>query len=106
MCICIHVGILDDKEHSEIHSEHNFEIESQHDDETTSIAQLFFQQANSQQPQDSMTENFDEIEHQTDDIQGNETFQEYLEATEAKLSAGPTMPIEDAHLEELTPIKN
>ena len=56
----------------------------------------------SQQPQDSMMENFDEIEHQTDDIQGNETFQEYLETTEAQLSTGPTMPIEDAHLDELS----
>ena len=57
----------------------------------------------SQQPQDSTTENFDEIEHQTDDIQGNETFQKYFETTEAQLSAEPTMLIEDAHLEELTP---
>ena len=50
-----------------------------------------------------MTENFDEIEHQTDDIQGNETFQEYLETTEAQLSTRPTTLIEDAHLEELPP---
>ena len=56
----------------------------------------------SQQPQDSTTENFDEIEHQTDDIQGNETFQKYFETTEAQLSAEPTMLIEDAHLEELS----
>ena len=88
-----------------MHPEHNFEIESdycQHDDETTSIFQSFFQQANSQQPQKSMTVNFDEIERPTDDIQGNETFQEYLETTEAQLSAGLAMPIEDAHPEELT----
>ena len=92
--VCIRIGILD-KEHAEIHSEHNFEIQS--DDETTSISQSFFQQANSQQPQDNMIANFDEIEYPTDNIQGNETFQEYLETTEAQLSAGPAIPIEDVH---------
>ena len=49
----------------------------------------------------SMTANFDEIEYPTNDIQGNKTFQIYLETTEAQLSAGPAMPIEDAHPEEL-----
>ena len=94
-----------------MHPEHSYEVESddyQHDDETanvTSTVQLFCQQANKQQPQDSIAENFDiseDEQQQIDDIQGKETFQEQLETTEAQVKVG-AMPSEDAHFEELTP---
>ena len=90
-----------------MHPEHSYEDESddcQHDDVTANVTNTV-QQANKQQPQDSIAENFDideDEQHQIDDIQGNEAFQEYLETTEAELNVG-VMPCDDVHFEELTP---